>query len=405
MTSNQSNDITSLFLSEVHELAPIVSQLYRGILRISQVNPRLVITTLKKEFQDTVGDYFSDCVYRNVARVAAIPVLSVEDLAGKHIAMAKGRRKEGYAGKGDMKVRDLRMFGGNKPLPILFEEAYVPPDPMMDVALYRSTRPSKHLFILVHGFQGTSLDLRLFKNHLSFLRPHYLFLCSSCNQDNTDGDIRSMGQRLSHEIKAYIREWCADGSLHRMSFIGHSLGGLIVRAALEFLPEFEYQMELLVTLSSPHLGCMYNDSKLIDAGMWFLTKWRKSLCLSQLTMTDAVEPSATLLYTMCTTSRLHWFRNILLLSSAQDLYAPFESARIQVSSRAADDHRLGKYYGEMANKLLSRVEIHRLRRIDVNFQFVEKTVDSVIGRKAHIEFLEDQNLMKMVLFMYPELFP
>jgi len=34
-----------------------------------------------------------------------------------------------------------------------------------------------------------------------------------------------------------------------------------------------------MSLSSPHLGYMYNSNKLFDAGMWFLKKWRKSKCL------------------------------------------------------------------------------------------------------------------------------
>ena len=51
-----------------------------------------------------------------------------------------------------------------------------------------------------------------------------------------------------------------------MSFIGHSLGGLIIRSALEHLEKFSPKMHLYMTLSSPHLGYMYNSSKIIDAG-------------------------------------------------------------------------------------------------------------------------------------------
>lgn len=51
-----------------------------------------------------------------------------------------------------------------------------------------------------------------------------------------------------------------------MTFIGHSLGGIIVRAALPYLSEFSNQMHSFMTLSSPHLGYMYNSSKIIDAG-------------------------------------------------------------------------------------------------------------------------------------------
>jgi hypothetical protein len=34
-----------------------------------------------------------------------------------------------------------------------------------------------------------------------------------------------------------------------------------------------------MTLSSPHLGYMYNASKIVDAGLWILNKWKKNTSL------------------------------------------------------------------------------------------------------------------------------
>ncbi len=52
----------------------------------------------------------------------------------------------------------------------------------------------------------------------------------------------------------------------RISFIGHSLGGIIIRAAFDYLKEYKSCMHTFITLSSPHLGVNYNDSHLVDAG-------------------------------------------------------------------------------------------------------------------------------------------
>lgn len=49
-------------------------------------------------------------------------------------------------------------------------------------------------------------------------------------------------------------------------------------------------------MGSPHLGYMYNSNKLFDAGMWLLKNWRKSTCLTQLSMTDQTKPEDTCLY-------------------------------------------------------------------------------------------------------------
>jgi hypothetical protein len=73
---------------------------------------------------------------------------------------------------------------------------------------------------------------------------------------------------------------------------------------------------------------MYNSSKIIDAGMWFLKTWRKSKSLMQLRMTDNKNLEECFLYKLSKMKGLGWFKHIVLVSSYQDSYAPFDSARI-----------------------------------------------------------------------------
>lgn len=77
--------------------------------------------------------------------------------------------------------------------------------------------------------------MRMFKDNLAIRYPDNIYLSSSANEDKTDGDIWDMGHRLSEEIRKYIRDWCPNGVCNRISFIGHSLGGLIIRASLIYL--------------------------------------------------------------------------------------------------------------------------------------------------------------------------
>lgn len=44
-----------------------------------------------------------------------------------------------------------------------------------------------------------------------------------------------MGKRVAEEVRKYIHEWCPGRELGRLSFIGHSLGGVIIRSALTYL--------------------------------------------------------------------------------------------------------------------------------------------------------------------------
>ena len=155
-----------------------------------------------------------------------------------------------------------------------------------------------------------------------------------------------MGERLATEVKQYILSFCPASCLAKISFIGHSLGGLIIRAALPHLAEYSQKFFTYMSLSSPHLGYMYNSNKLFDAGMWVLKNWRKSRCLTQLSMTDESNPEDTCLYRLTQLPGLEWFQNIVLCCSFQDKYVPFDSARIQICKQALEttNSKLGNTY-------------------------------------------------------------
>jgi hypothetical protein len=64
--------------------------------------------------------------------------------------------------------------------------------------------------------------------------------------------------------------------LSKLTFAGHSLGGIITRTALNDLDNYKEYMHGYVSLGSPHLGYMYNSTSLFNAGMWVLKRWKKS---------------------------------------------------------------------------------------------------------------------------------
>lgn len=58
----------------------------------------------------------------------------------------------------------------------------------------------------------------------------------------------------------------------------------------------------------------------------------------------------------------------------------------------------------MARNILTNLPVDVLYRIDVDFRISEKNLDSLIGRTAHIQFLECQNVMKMLIYRFKEFF-
>lgn len=126
-----------------------------------------------------------------------------------------------------------------------------------------------HLIVCVHGLDGNSGDLRLIKSYLELCLPSSQldFLMSSSNHSSTFDDIDVMVKQLVEEIDLHI-EHCSTKP-QRISFVGHSLGNLIIRAAVSH-SQFERYRPLLYTylsLSGPHLGTLFNTSGLVNIGL------------------------------------------------------------------------------------------------------------------------------------------
>lgn len=81
-----------------------------------------------------------------------------------------------------------------------------------------------------------------------------------------------MGFRLAGEVEGEIAK--TKGNF-KVSMIGHSMGGLIIRSALPRLEKFKDKFHSLVTFSSPHIGYAYSTSKLVDAGLWIMNTMKK----------------------------------------------------------------------------------------------------------------------------------
>ncbi|XP_032265422.1 protein FAM135A isoform X3 [Phoca vitulina] len=257
-----------------------------------------------------------------------------------------------------------------------------------------SSEDGVHLIVCVHGLDGNSADLRLVKTYIELGLPggRIDFLMSERNQNDTFADFDSMTDRLLDEIIQYIQIYSL--TVSKISFIGHSLGNLIIRSVLT-RPRFRYYLNKLHTflsLSGPHLGTLYNSSALVNTGLWFMQKWKKSGSLLQLTCRDHSDPRQTFLYKLSNKAGLHYFKNVVLVGSLQDRYVPYHSARIEMCKTALKDKQSGQIYSEMIHNLLRPV----LQNKDCNLvrynviNALPNTADSLIGRAAHIAVLDSE---------------
>jgi esterase/lipase len=241
------------------------------------------------------------------------------------------------------------------PLKLLYQQKFL-----------RQSKP--HLIILVHGYQGSRYDMRVYQNFLVKILPECVAYSSQANEDMEGKTIQDMGKDLAEEVKNLCKIY---QNYSKISFVGHSLGGIIIRQALQFLKEIRPYCFSFFTLSSPHLGCRKNKSMLVSLGMKYLKKIRKDYVITQLQLDDADTIKESFLYKLASKDCIHWFRNIILVSSPQDSYVPYSSARIQ-SSKPTTKSRSDQACYEMAQMIWKKVENEIIVRMDVDIRSQER---------------------------------
>lgn len=94
-----------------------------------------------------------------------------------------------------------------------------------------------HYIVLVHGFQASRQDFIVLKNCLEIRFKTKVFI-STCNEGRTDDDLETQGKRFALELQRFLND-SAPSFNYKLSFIGHSMGGIIIRTALCYLEKID----------------------------------------------------------------------------------------------------------------------------------------------------------------------
>lgn len=113
-----------------------------------------------------------------------------------------------------------------------------------------------HFVVLVHGYQASRQDFMVFKNCLEIRFSEIKVFISTCNEGRTEDSIEVLGRRFALELQKFINN-SSPSYNYKLSFIGHSMGGLIVRTALCYLENISRNLHSFISLSTPHLGYLY----------------------------------------------------------------------------------------------------------------------------------------------------
>lgn len=256
----------------------------------------------------------------------------------------------------------------------------------------RYRAPPTHLIVCVHGLQGNQFDLRLYRIFLELSLPFQraIFLMSHANQQDTFVDFNVMTDRLQTELLDYLQ----DNPLPaKISFIAHSLGGIVVRSLVTrpAIAHLVPRLHLFATICTPHLGTQ-SQTGVVSAGMWVVRKWYQSTSLLQLSLKDATDVRNSFLYHLSEAPSFEYFSHVVLVTSPQDKYVPQQSAQL-LTGDGAD-----AVTEEMCGNLLRGMEEGgvELVRVIVHHS-IQTSTDSMIGRAAHIAMLDNERFVEKLV--------
>jgi len=351
--------------AEINILAGQIIQCNYDLLMLIGTAPEEIREFFRNRHCGRIKERVEDSVFRNYVTTKDFVVNEEEDSRELYRIMAEKRRSNIYEELLDeLPVEDMTNMTHDT-TPVMIEEVFTKEKSRNEsFKTERHTfkhakefREGLHLFVLVHGFQATHIDMQEIKNHIAMVVPNSVFLCSCSNEGKkTNDDIEGMGENLSEEIYDFFDDDEDVGDhVTKISFIGHSMGGIIIRCALPSLSRFKKMMHGFCTLSSPHLGYASCKSKLVKVGLWAMQAFNKPKSIKQLSMGDSSHIKDTFMYKVSEFKGMKWFKHIMLFSSIQDGYVTFDSARIQIFKNTSlyDNASKADHYVEMAGNILN----------------------------------------------------
>lgn len=109
-------------------------------------------------------------------------------------------------------------------------------------------------------------------DELSKRFPKVEVVACKCLEKQDNLGINALSKLLAKEIIGNIKKIEEFNTISSISMIGHSLGGLVIRAALRYLKVYRLLMNTLITLGTPHLGYLHSNSRVLTAGIWMAKK-------------------------------------------------------------------------------------------------------------------------------------
>eukprot|EP01064_Diplonema_japonicum_P000500 TRINITY_DN10325_c0_g1_i1.p1 TRINITY_DN10325_c0_g1~~TRINITY_DN10325_c0_g1_i1.p1 ORF type:complete len:948 (+),score=155.05 TRINITY_DN10325_c0_g1_i1:1300-4143(+) len=265
-----------------------------------------------------------------------------------------------------------------------------------------------HLIVFCHGYKGNQYDLRALRNHMALsLSVGVEFLVAKSVEDQSDEELQKLGEIFAHEVSNHIRE--ENLKLRKLSFVGHSMGGVLIRAALQskLMEPYLPLLYTYVSLSSPHLGVADAESMRVSGALWVLSNLRQSANIKQLRLD---QPG---LHSLSCTDKMGLFTNVVFLSSEDDNYVSRQSATVDCETHSLLANRSTQKAGLVAD-MLRNMSMHlslcdNVLRFNVRFhpvgrQELSTTMERAVGKSVHVAFLSNPDFIHSFVCLFRQYF-
>ena len=120
----------------------------------------------------------------------------------------------------------------------------------------------KHVIVFQHGSHGCVEDFNTIKDKLNEDVKNskeievIIWESNSCSWFGTDVGVMKVAEKISSELDEYLTPQLENSEIN-ISLVGHSMGGLILRAMLgmsETLSHPNVNLHTFISIASPHLG-------------------------------------------------------------------------------------------------------------------------------------------------------
>mmetsp|Transcript_16535 Transcript_16535/g.19116 ORF Transcript_16535/g.19116 Transcript_16535/m.19116 type:complete len:343 (+) Transcript_16535:1522-2550(+) len=199
-----------------------------------------------------------------------------------------------------------------------------------DYSLSSSWTKGYHVFILLHGLGSSHANMIKIVNHIALVCENAEFvLPRGVNGDKSGQSLRASGKIIANEIIEYLDLHYNDEDIARISFISHSLGGVIARAVIPRLRKYHSKFYTFCSLATPHLGIL-TDNPLLKLGLWVFNLLKNSRSITELRLEDEADIEDSCLFELSEQRCFEYFEHVYLFSADSDYFSPSYSTRIQV---------------------------------------------------------------------------